>query len=236
MSAANRLAGSAVSLERRRRNQGSASIPVDRDRHRRRDHRRRTGRSLGVEMTLTGAGPPAPHGKQRQVDLPAQVAHPRIQIGVAGEVRRPRPAQHVADRFGRYPERPPPHLVHRRHRAYRQRTDGELLAGHDPRTSRSPLPRSQRSAPAGATTGVRSPSIRSEPRSAWSACRCDSSTQSTRPRVPESTGGAIRTSGPTRPRSTGSVITRTPSSSSSTVACPSHVTSRAAPPSIISIV
>ena len=38
------------------------------------------------------------------------------------------------------------------------------------------------------------------------------------------TGAAIRTSGPTLPRRTGSVSTRTPSSSSSTVACPSHVT------------
>src|SRR3954452_14559461 len=90
---------------------------------------------------------------------------------------------------------------------------------------------SQRAAPRGAiTSGLLT--RRSDRASAWSACRCERRTASIASSADEGTGGATRTSGPTWVRTTGSVSRRTPSSSMSTVECPSHVissTGRASP-------
>ena len=95
--------------------------------------------------------------------------------------------------------------------------------GASSRTACRPWRRSHPPAPAGARIGIDLPRSRSDRGSAWSACRCDSITMSTRSSVSLATAGPTRTNGPIRSRITGSVSSCMPSSSSSAVAWPSQV-------------
>src|SRR3954452_18992654 len=105
-----------------------------------------------------------------------------------------------------------------------------VAPGASSRTLERPRRWTQLPAPSGATTNSSGPSRRSEPGSAWSACRCESSTASTPCMTSGETGAAIRRSGPSRLRSRGCVKSRMPSSSMRTVAWPSHVMADPAPP------
>ena len=60
--------------------------PVDRHRHPRRQQPRRLRGALRVEVPRAHAGPPAPHGQQRDVDALRQPAHAVEEVRVAGEV------------------------------------------------------------------------------------------------------------------------------------------------------
>jgi hypothetical protein len=93
-------------------------------------------------------------------------------------------------------------------------------------TPASPCRCSQPTFSGAVTTGMSPRSSASERRSAWSWCRWESSTRPASYQSCRAGGAPRRRSGPTWLRSNGSVSTRTPSTSSTTVECPSQVTSR----------
>ena len=141
----------------------------------------------------------------------------------AGEVGAAGPAHDVADGVGRRTERPPPPIVYRRCRDQRHPANRELLR---------PLPAHEHpSTRLAATTpppaGARAEDLSAPALGASAYPRGRRAGARAPPRRPAPGHRRARRSAPaapTLPRRTGSVSTRTPSISSSTVACPSHVT------------
>ena len=113
----------------------------------------------GSRWPATERRPPAPDRQQRHVDASAQLCHRFEQVGVAGEVRRARAADHVADRVGGGPNG-------RRRPSW---TAGVAITRTGPtrpprpaassRTSREPVRAQPRLPPAGARAAGASPSI-----------------------------------------------------------------------------
>ena len=146
------------------------------------------------------------------------------QVGVAGEVRPPGAAHNVTDRVGGRPERPPAPIVDRRRRDHLDATDRDQLARSQLVDVLEPGALQPRCCGPGCQQRTRALEL--------AQCReirvigmqvgeRDAVDPPSRGRVD---GGRDPDQRPDPPRRTGSVSTRTPSISSSAVACPSQVT------------
>src|SRR5215208_4511810 len=60
-------------------------------------HRQRVSRSLWIEVSRAEARPPAPDGKQREIQIDTELRHASEQRGVAREIRIDLGLNHIAD-------------------------------------------------------------------------------------------------------------------------------------------
>ena len=103
---------------------------MDGDRGARLDQLERLHRPRRVEVPGGKPRAPAGHWQEGDVDL-AQIAHLREQVGVAGEVHGPAPADHIADRLRPRRTHAPSRRVLGVGHSYPHIADAHLVAAND---------------------------------------------------------------------------------------------------------
>jgi hypothetical protein len=216
--AAKATAGARRTARSRRTQRGNVGPPMDRNGDTWLEQAKRLGGSPGVEVPEFDPTPPARDRQRGKVER-SQRGHGSEEIRIPCEVHAFRPRDYVPQRGGGVAEGPRPP-------ACSARTASPPSSISSPSSTSTTWRKRRRLSsdppPRGTTTGSPRPSFFSDGTSRWSQWRCETSTPST-PSPRSSRTGTSRRSPKTNRPSSGSVSSRTPSSSTRRVACPTYV-------------